>query len=347
MGLVVDQGQLRGGALTVAVAIVGAIVAQAAAFPAAMLTGPALFTSLAGLAGLPLRFPPLMRDSAFLALGVGIGTTMSVEATESILRWPLAFFALGVVLAINMAVGVLILRRWFRFDGQSAVLASAPGRLSFVLSLGLSMDRDVVKVTLVQSVRLLALTLLVPVIARLMGVEVQGLSAGGPRLDWLSLAVLILISWGVGQGLSRCKVPAALVIGAMGVTAVSHGLGWTSGSLPPWLGDAAFAALGALIGTRFTGLQFGDVARILGAAAAVIIVACLVTLGMALPVAAYLGMPVTTVLAAFAPGGAETMIALGAVLAANPSFVAASHVVRLFILTFLIPLFLRFAPKRK
>jgi len=57
---------------------------------------------------------------------------------------------------------------------------------------------------------------------------------------------------------------------------------------------------------------------------------------VALPLAGILSMPEATTLAAFAPGGFETMIALGA----NPGFVAACNVARLMILTGLIPLFL-------
>jgi len=48
-------------------------------------------------------------------------------------------------------------------------------------------------------------------------------------------------------------------------------------------------------------------------------------------------MPVAHVLVAFAPGGLETMIAMGAVLGVVPGFVAACHVARLMVLTVLVP----------
>jgi len=50
-----------------------------------------------------------------------------------------------------------------------------------------------------------------------------------------------------------------------------------------------------------------------------------------------LGMPLAHVLVAFAPGGLETMIALGAVLAVVPGFVAACHIMRLVVLSVLLP----------
>ena len=57
----------------------------------------------------------------------------------------------------------------------------------------------------------------------------------------------------------------------------------------------------------------------------------------ATPVAMFLDMPLTHVLVAFAPGGLETMIVMGAVLGANPGFVAACHVGRLLVLSVLVP----------
>jgi uncharacterized membrane protein AbrB (regulator of aidB expression) len=55
-------------------------------------------------------------------------------------------------------------------------------------------------------------------------------------------------------------------------------------------------------------------------------------------------MPVAHVLVAFAPGGLETMIAMGAVLGVVPGFVAACHIARLFVLTFLLPMLLARTP---
>ena len=61
------------------------------------------------------------------------------------------------------------------------------------------------------------------------------------------------------------------------------------------------------------------------------------SVGFAVPVSMFLDMPLPHVLVAFAPGGLETMIVMGAVLGANPGFVAACHVGRLLVLSALIP----------
>ena len=67
----------------------------------------------------------------------------------------------------------------------------------------------------------------------------------------------------------------------------------------------------------------------------------------ALPVAWALEMPVAHVLVAFSPGGLETMIALGAVLAVVPGFVAACHIMRLVVLSVLLPAMLSRVAKQE
>jgi len=52
-------------------------------------------------------------------------------------------------------------------------------------------------------------------------------------------------------------------------------------------------------------------------------------------------LPLMQLLIAFAPGGVETMAAMSVLLDADPAFVAAHHVLRLFVLTALVPIVLR------
>jgi len=112
---------------TLAIGAVGAGFGHAIHAPAYLLTKPALLVSVLGLSGVPLVILQHMRDGAFFVLGVGIGATVTEEATSTLLRWPLAFLAMGVMLVVSMALSAWVLRRWFGFDGRSAVLAAAPG----------------------------------------------------------------------------------------------------------------------------------------------------------------------------------------------------------------------------
>ncbi len=325
-------------ALTLAVAACGAGLAWVLSIPAYLLTGPALAVSLAGVAGLRMQIANPLRDAAFIGIGIGIGATVTPETTAAMLRWPLAFVVMAVMFAIVMWACARLLRVVYGFDRDSAILAAAPGHVSFVIGLSTETGVDTLRVTLVQSVRLLALTLIVPLIAWLLGMEIAANPlSGSDVLGWGHFAVLAAVSLVVGLVLKRLRLPAALLIGAMVVSGLGHGGGVVSGGLEPWLGMVCLVVLGALIGTRFTGVTVAQVRATLAAGLAVTALATLISAIVALGVAAALGMGPATVLAAFAPGGFETMIAIGAALGGDAGFVAAAHVIRLMVLTLLIP----------
>lgn len=328
--------------ITLGAGAIGAGVGYLLHFPAFLLTGPALIVSLLGLFGVALDVMPSVRNLAFLVLGVGVGATVDEGTTEALLRWPLAVVALLVMLVITMSLGQWVLRRWFGFDRRSAVLAAAPGHLSFVLSLGAEIKVDLALVAIAQSLRLLALTLVVPVLALALGIDIPANAlAQEIVMPWPGFALLMAVALALGLMFLRFKIPAALLLGAMVSSGVAHGAGWSVGGLHPVLAAAAFVTLGTLIGARFSGIGWTAFRSALGAGLAATLVAVAVTVVVAVLMIDLLPMPLSTMLAAFAPGGFETMVALGAVLGANPGFVASCHVARLMILTGLIPLYLR------
>ncbi len=327
--------------MTLGLSALGAWLGWMLGFPAYLITGPAIAVTLGGLVGLRLDIHKGLRDVVFVVIGVGIGSTVTEDTVAAMAAWPLAFVVLAISLAVTMSLSGLALRRMFGQDPRAAVLACAPGHLSFVIGLSAELKVDTVFVTVAQSVRLLSLTLAVPIMARLMGVELRGLPlGGGEAMPWGGFAILCAAGVVAGFGMLKLRVPAALLVGSMAVSSVAHGGGMVHGGLNPALALVCFAVLGGMIGTRFSGVTLRALRDAMGAGLAVTAIGCTVALVAAVPVAWLIGMPATTVLAGFAPGGFETMIALGAVLGANPGFVAGAHVARLLVLTALVPWFL-------
>ncbi|MCB1313334.1 MAG: AbrB family transcriptional regulator [Sedimentitalea sp.] len=325
--------------LSLAIGALGAAAAWRLGAPAWVLTGPALAVTLAALAGLRLGVVPLMRDACLLVLGLGIGAGVDAEAGAAVLRWPLAFAVLSLTVFATLHACRLALERGFRFDRRSAVLAAAPGHLSFVLSMAADMDCDVARVAVVQSIRLLALTLAVPFVALAMGYDMAGVAmGGGAPMAAGPLALLTLAALAAGAVFRRLGLPAPLLLGAMAVSAGGHVSGLSPGAVPQAIMIPAFLVLGTLIGTRFAGMPQAQFFGSLAAGLAVTVIAVAMAGAAAVPVARALGMPAPHVLTAFAPGGLETMVALGATMGASPGFVAACHVARLLVLSLLIPL---------
>ena len=154
------------------------------------------------------------------------------------------------------------------------------------------------------------------------------------------MAGLIAAGLLLGPVLKRLRVPARFLIGGMVASALWHLLGWTPGAVNPALALGGFAVIGTLIGTRLAGVTLGQLRQSAAAAMGVTLVSVLLAVAFAVPTAWLLDMPVAHLLVAFAPGGLETMIAMGAMLGADPGFVAACHLMRLLILPVLLPVML-------
>ena len=325
-------------AVSVGIGAVGYGLAWLLSVPAPILIGPAVAVSLAGLTGLRTGVDPLVRDISFVILGFGIGCGFTAEAGAAILHWPLAFVALGVSLFLTLVLCRDLLVRIFGFDPASAVLASAPGHLSYVMSLTVETGSDIGQVAVVQSIRLLALTLIVPFAALAMGYPMGTLGTiGGAPMGWDVLALLLAASAVLGWIFLRLRLTAPLLLGPMVVAGATHIGGTVEGGVPLLLLTPAFLVLGTVIGTRFSGMSLAALRASALAGSAVTLLGAVIASVAGVPVAMALGMPVAHVLVAFAPGGLETMVALGAVMGVSPGFVAACHIMRLLILTGLIP----------
>ena len=345
MNALPDSAMLKTTLVTLAIGAIGAALAWLLSIPAPVLTGPALMISLVSLTGLRTDIAPLLREFCFVILGVGTGAGFNSSAGAAILTWPLAFVALAIGLAVTMFACRVVLEHWFGFDRRSALLAATPGHLSFVMSIAADTRADLGRVAVVQSIRLLALTLIVPFAALAMGYPPihVGMTPDTP-LEPLPLLALMAGGAALGVVLRRFRAPAPMVLGGMIVSSVTHVTEIVPGAVPPVVLVPAFLVLGALIGTRFSGMSLSVLMESLVAGAVVTLIAAFAAVLAAIPVAAALGFPLAHVLTAFSPGGLETMIALGAALGASPGFVVACHVIRLLVLSAMIPFFVAGVP---
>ncbi|MEP3785243.1 AbrB family transcriptional regulator [Ascidiaceihabitans sp.] len=324
---------------TLGVGMGGACLARLLHMPLPDLTGPALCVSAAGLAGLQLGLDDKVRNIAFVILGMSVGAGMTAQATQMLVQLPLAFVALMLSTIFGLGACWWALVRFFKFDVQSGLLAASPGHLSFVLSIGAQYDLDLARITIVQSIRLLALTLITPVAALVLGVPSPAAMVGaGASMTVWTILILAALGYAASLVLSRINTPAPLLIGAMLVSMLGHGSGVTPGQMPLWLAVPAFVVLGTLIGTRFGGVSVNA----LRAAAIAGLMATLITTataaGFAVLTAALMGMDIEALLIAFAPGGLETMVAMSIALGIAPGFVAACHLARLLVLSVAVPL---------
>lgn len=328
-------------ALTLVVGAIGALIGSAAGLPMPLLTGAALAVVVGSLAGLPLAPDKRLREITFLVLGIGVGAGVTPEALAAIRTWPMVFALLPLLLVAMMLGGQMLLTRAFGFDRRAALLACTPGHLSFVFALSESAGLASERIVLVQSVRLLLLSLGVPFAAALAGIQTSGALAPGAPMPWLHLGALLILALLLTPLAQRAGIPAPMMMAGLGVSALAHGSGVVRGGLHPFLANPALMIIGALLGTRFVGVALKELRDAALAGLCTTTLAALLTAGGALLAAGLTGFPAIHLATGYTPGGLQTMVVIAATLGANPALIAGLHVVRLLILSALIPLMLR------
>lgn len=330
--------------LTAIIGGLGALVAFMLGLPAPFLCGPALAVTAAGLAGLRLSVPKSLRNATFVVVGISMGTSVTPDVIDAAKTWPLSFLAVLVTVVILLYVAYWILHHGFGYDRNTAMLAASPGHLSYIISLTAETKSDLASVSVIQSVRVLALTLAVPLLVEYLDlVSIEPIVLISP-MPPLVLGLTILGSLAVGWIFMRWRFPAALLLGGVAVSIFIHITGLTSGGVPNWLSQPTYIVLGSLIGTRFSRASLRDMRKAFLAGGVVTVAVVLLASIVAVLISRLIGVPLNAVMIAFAPGGLETMAAMAVMMHADAAYVGSHHVLRLLFLSVLMPWVLRKKP---
>lgn len=320
-----------------AAAIAGASLAAALGLPA----GPLLGASVA--VAILVRFragevPEVLRDVAFAIIGVTIGAGIGPGTLQAMAQWPISFVGLIAVVLATIALSGAALSRLRPMDRGTTVLAVTPGALSVVVGLAVETGRDTRTVVVMQSVRLLAVTILLPPVLGVAGDVSKGTAdteTAGMGAVWG--AGLVMLAFGLGRLAGRRGFPAALMLSGIAVSGVAHAAGWTVGRPPAPLAFAGFALAGAVVGSRLSGVSGRELRSLGSVALGLTVIATAVSACGAFAVSTLLGLPFGQVMVAFAPGGIEAMASMAITLGYDPFYVGAHHVGRLLLLIVLLP----------
>ena len=324
---------------TLAYAGIGGAALGLPGFPAGWLSGAILVTTAAALAGRPVYIPRPLANCVFVVLGISLGSAMTPETLHRMSTWPLSLVLLvGSMTVVTLSV-MLYLQKVHRWDALSALFAGAPGALSQALLLASDTGADVRAVAVVQSVRVFALAVALPLVFVVLGMTGLPPAMAGPPIGEApgQFLVLVLLPTLAAIVAYRLRLPGGLIVGAMTVSGILHGTGWIGVNFPAPVTTAAFVLLGALIGTRFFGTQLHELRQLAGAAVGALLVSAGVGVVLALAAIWLLALPAGDAIIAYAPGGLEAMIILAFALHLDPAYVGAHHLVRFFYVSVMMP----------
>ena len=312
------------------------------ALPAPFLMGPVIVSTLFAILRTGFSVPEQIKQISFILIGISVGSNVTPEALLSISRWPFSILLMILSVITIIFLCKIILQNFFGMDKKSSLLASTPGHLSFVLMLGTETKADTTKIAIIQSIRVLALTLITPVTVVLYsGSELNDANLQREIMNSGSLVVLCLLSIISGLVFKKLKLPAPFLIGAMLISAFCHSTNLTPGYVPNLLEGIAFAILGTVIGARFVGVEMKSLKSCLVSGLTITLAGISICFLATSIIYKLTGIPFIHIFIAIAPGGLETMVAMGVLVDAEPTYVAFHHVMRLFFIALLIPIFLK------
>lgn len=334
---------------TLAVAAAGGIALALSGFPAGLVSGSVLAVSAAALLGRPAKVPMALARVGYVVIGIQLGAVVTPETVKGFITWP-ASIALLIVAAIAMIVATTsYLRVVHRWEPLSALMGASPGSMVQVIALSTELGADLRAVAVVQTMRVLLLTVGIPGGLALFGlVAPSGPIARGPDNSSLTeMAVVVVVASVFAVALARLRFPGGFIFGAMTGSGILHGTGLVSAVLPWWIGGAAVIVLGAVVGSRFAGTSPRLVLGYLGAAFGSVAVSLTVASLFVVLVTSFFPFPVANVVVAFSPGAQDTMMVLALALHLDPVFVGAHHVARFLVVTITVAIAARRLAKTK
>lgn len=325
-----------GGAAVTALAVVGA---PAPALLGAMLGG--LVVSLMS------RAPEIPRQAGTVGqavIGVSVGTLVSADLVDTLARhgWVIALALLGTLL-VSLAWGQ-ILRLRPGVSATTATFASIAGGASGVVATARDVGADEPVVATIQYLRVLVVLFTLPVVAPLIGASSASSApveagSGGTALGYvlagLALAVGLLV-------VRRAPFPGGAVVVPMLLGAVLSAAGLIGPASVPGLAlDAAYVAIGAQVGLKFTPETLRTIVALLPLAVVQVAgtIASCALIGYV--VAEATGIDHLDAYLATTPGGLYAVVAVALSTGGDTGLVFSLQILRLFAALLMVPLLAR------
>jgi uncharacterized protein len=329
---------------TLAFATVGGVTFGLLGMPAGWLSGAILVVATASLAGRPLLVPVFLTRLIYVLIGISLGAVVTPATLHGMATYPLSIIGLVVAMTTVWLVGAAYLRSVHGWDKASAYLAASPGGLSQILVVAAEVGADLRAIAIVQTIRVVIIAVGLPAGLALFGLVGKAARAGGAAANPAQLSELaILIAASVAAAIIayRIRFPGGLLFGAMLASGFLHGSGLIHAVMPWWVANTAMIAMGAITGSRFANTPLRLLADFIAAAFGSFAVAVAIVAIFAIGLISVLSLHIADVMIAFAPGSVDAMMLLALALHLDPVYVGAHHLMRVILVSMVIPLVAR------
>jgi membrane AbrB-like protein len=320
-------------AASLALCIAGGAFFSWLSTPLPWMIGPLLVMAACNFSGARLRSPPGGRQVGQVIIGTALGLYFTPVVVQQVVSY-WHFLLLAALLAILIAC----VCAWFistvtGTDRTTAFFASVPGGAAEMSVLAERFGARVDRVAIAQSMRILAVVIVVPFVLTYSGVHGADLYAPAvATLDWARLALLLAIAAGGGAVLTAAGVSNAYMLGALfsviGLTANEIHFS----ALPALVSNLGQLLIGCALGGRFERSYLDRIPGFVAATLASILLAIALAATLGAGLAWIYGLPIPSVVLATAPGGIAEMCITAKVLQLGVPLVTAAQVTRVLVL---------------
>lgn len=316
-----------------ALAGVGGYVFSLLHVPLAWMIGSLVVTAGTHLAGVGLPIPRGSRYVGQVIVGTAMGlyfTPPTVAALAADL--PTMVVAAVLLMALGFATAAL-LGRLARIDGVTAFFSCMPGGAMEMAILSERYGGRIAPVALAQLLRVAVLVMVVPPAVIWSGIAGRAeFVQHVPGVSYPGLAALFALCAVAAFAAARLGVSNGCLLGALAFSAVLTGLEVHLSEIPFPVLALGQVLLGSALGALFDRAFLARAWRFACACLAATVFLIAVCAGSAFAMAALSGLPLATLVLATAPGGVAEMSVTARALHLNVAYVAAFHVVRLFVI---------------
>ena len=325
---------------TLLIGTIGGTVFTLAGFPAGLVAGSLLAVAAAALVGRPMMVPRELSWVISVLVGISLGAVVTPETLKGLAAFPLSISVLLISTICMVLATASYLRLVHGWDTQSALFGASPGALAQVMLLAADYGADLRAIAIVQVMRVVVLTIGIPMGLAYFGLAVHGLvlPRSGAVTSVGELALLVVVSTVAAVAMRYFRLPGGLLFGAMIGSGLLHGGGFIAAVLPWWVAAAAVIGIGAVTGSRFANTDPRTLLRYLGAALGSFGVAIAVATCFVLLLTTLLDVRVADLVVAFSPGAQDTMMVMALALHLDPIFVGAHHIARFLLVSLSLPI---------
>ncbi len=324
-------------AVTLAAALAAALLCRRLHVPLPWMIGPLLATAAASVLGAPTQSWDPLRNAGQWVIGTALGLYFTPQVTALVGRlwWAVA---LGIAWALALC---WLFGRWLHRDLAQRLPASESvrratsyfaGAVGGASEMTLLAEREGARTDLVaaaHSLRLLIVTVLIPVAFSLGGLHGWDAGAAVRRIDPGGLVLLAAATLAGALLLSRTRWANPWFMGALLVAMGLTMAGLELSALPVEATNGAQLVIGVSLGVRFRAEFVHTAPRWLGSVALGTLAMIVSSAGFAALLAQATGLPGPTLVLATSPGGIAEMAITAKVLQLGVPVVTAFQVCRL------------------